>query len=87
MCQRVGGQLNLIGFSIQKQGPRMRKFYYSLLVACASLAFFFLVLSSGVLAADTPSPWQWVQTVALATMASLLAGGVTVLLIKLFADQ
>jgi len=65
----------------------MRNIYYWFLVGSASLAFFFLVLSSGVLAVETPSAWQWVQTVALAAMASMLAGGGTFFLIKLFADQ
>lgn len=65
----------------------MRKLYHTFLIASASSAFFLLVLSSGVLAAEPPTAWQWVQTVALAITASLLAGGVTFFLIKLFADQ
>ncbi len=65
----------------------MRKLCYGFLIACASSALFLLVLSSGVLAVETPSAWQWVQTVALATMASMLAGALAFLFIKLFADQ
>jgi hypothetical protein len=65
----------------------MKKIYYCSLIAFAGLAFFVLVLSSALPETGSISIREWVQTGALAAVSALLAGALTFLFIKLFADQ
>ena len=68
----------------------MRKIYYGFLIVFACLAMFVLVFSSAL--PTTPeitdiTVREWVQTGALAVVCAMLAGALTFLFIKLFADH
>lgn len=65
----------------------MRKLYYGFLIVFAGLAIFALVFSSALPSTPTISVREWVQTGALAVVSAMLAGALTFLFIKLFADQ
>ncbi len=65
----------------------MRKVWYGFLIGFAGLAICVLVLSSLLARAGDPTPWEWVQSGSLAAVSGLLAGALTFLFIKLFAEQ